>query len=102
VEIKRLEQVERRYGADRDHLMRTIMGLDSGLVDLDQENTEVILGVDKVCFALAGCSVALLTSAEQETQEGRRGGTGEPRCASHQEAKGGCGIWYVEPLLSSV
>lgn len=28
--------------------MRTIMGLDSGLVELDQENTEVILGVDKV------------------------------------------------------
>jgi len=25
------------------------MGLDSGLVELDQDHTELILGVDKVC-----------------------------------------------------
>jgi DNA methyltransferase 1-associated protein 1 len=49
VEIKRLEQVEKRYRADRDDLMRTVMGLDSGLVELDQDHTEAILGVDKVC-----------------------------------------------------
>lgn len=48
MEVKRLQQVEKRYRADRDDLMRTIMGLDSGLVELDQENTETILGVDKV------------------------------------------------------
>jgi DNA methyltransferase 1-associated protein 1 len=41
--------VEKRYRADRDDLMRTVMGLDSGLVELDQDHTELILGVDKVC-----------------------------------------------------
>lgn len=48
IEVKRLQQVERRYRSDRDDLMRTVMGLDSGLVELDQDNTEAILGVDKV------------------------------------------------------
>jgi hypothetical protein len=56
MEIKRLEQVEKRHGADRDHLMRTIMGLDSGLVELNQENTEVILGVDKVRNSWPRCT----------------------------------------------
>lgn len=48
IEVKRLQQVEKRYRSDRDDLMRTVMGLDSGLVELDQDNTEAILGVDKV------------------------------------------------------
>jgi DNA methyltransferase 1-associated protein 1 len=48
VEVKRLQQIERQYRSDRDDLMRTVMGLDSGLVELDQDNTEAILGVDKV------------------------------------------------------
>jgi len=48
VEIKRMEQNEMRYRADRDDLMRTIMGLDSGLVNLDQTNSEGVLGFDKV------------------------------------------------------
>lgn len=48
IEVKRLQQIERRYRSDRDDLMRTVMGLDSGLVELDQDNTEAILGVDKV------------------------------------------------------
>lgn len=47
VEIKRLQQSERRYRSDRDDLMRTVMGLDSGLVELDQDNIELILGHDK-------------------------------------------------------
>ncbi|WWC72672.1 uncharacterized protein I206_106636 [Kwoniella pini CBS 10737] len=47
VEIKRMEQNERRYRADRDDLMRTVMGLDSGLVEFDQSNVELIFGADK-------------------------------------------------------
>jgi DNA methyltransferase 1-associated protein 1 len=48
VEIKRMEQNERRYRADRDDLLRMVMGLDSGLVNLDQTHSEGVLGVDKV------------------------------------------------------
>ncbi|WWC98443.1 hypothetical protein V866_005334 [Kwoniella sp. B9012] len=47
IEVKRMEQNERRYRADRDDLMRTIMGLDSGLVEFDQSNVEAIFGIDK-------------------------------------------------------
>ncbi|WWD20813.1 hypothetical protein CI109_105290 [Kwoniella shandongensis] len=47
IEIKRMEQNERRYRADRDDLMRMVMGLDSGLVDIDQSNIETVIGVDK-------------------------------------------------------
>ncbi|WWC65279.1 SWR1-complex protein 4 [Kwoniella dejecticola CBS 10117] len=47
IEIKRMEQNERRYRADRDDLMRTVMGLDSGLVEFDQADVEAIFGVDK-------------------------------------------------------
>ncbi|EIN10484.1 SWR1-complex protein 4 [Punctularia strigosozonata HHB-11173 SS5] len=40
VEIKRLEQTERRFKKDRDELLRTLLGIDSGLPDLpvDDEN----------------------------------------------------------------
>jgi DNA methyltransferase 1-associated protein 1 len=31
IEIKRLEQTERRFAKDRDHLLRTLLGIDSGL-----------------------------------------------------------------------
>lgn len=48
VELQRMEQNARRYRAERDELMRTVMGLDSGLIDLDQDSAEIILGVDKV------------------------------------------------------
>jgi DNA methyltransferase 1-associated protein 1 len=48
VEIKRLEQNERRYRADRDDLLRTVVGLDSDLVDMDQANIETVLGL--VCL----------------------------------------------------
>ncbi|WVQ95451.1 hypothetical protein IAU59_002548 [Kwoniella sp. CBS 9459] len=51
IEIKRMEQNERRYRADRDDLMRTVMGFDSGLVTLDQSNIDNILGVDKAALA---------------------------------------------------
>ncbi|WRT70798.1 uncharacterized protein IL334_007797 [Kwoniella shivajii] len=47
IEIKRMEQNERRYRADRDDLMRTVMGLDSGLVEFNQSNVETIFGIDK-------------------------------------------------------
>lgn len=41
-----MEQNERRYRADRDDLMRSIIGLDSGLVSLDQANREGVPGLD--------------------------------------------------------
>lgn len=40
LEVKRLEQNDKRYRADRDDLMRSVLGLDSGLVNLDQKNSE--------------------------------------------------------------
>ena len=52
VEIKRMEQTQRRYSSDRDDLLRTVVGLDSGLVNIDSANVELILGVDKVIFTL--------------------------------------------------
>jgi DNA methyltransferase 1-associated protein 1 len=51
VEIKRMEQNERRYRADRDDLMRTVVGLDSGLIGLEQANGEGVVGLDKVSEA---------------------------------------------------
>ncbi|TYJ52625.1 SWR1-complex protein 4 [Cryptococcus floricola] len=47
VEIKRMEQNERRFRADRDDLMRSVMGLDSGLVNVDQATIEGVFGADK-------------------------------------------------------
>ncbi|KAK4684807.1 DNA methyltransferase 1-associated protein 1, partial [Tremellales sp. Uapishka_1] len=47
VEVKRMEQNERRYRADRDDLMRTVMGLDSGLISLEQVNGEGVVGLSK-------------------------------------------------------
>ncbi|KAK1923209.1 hypothetical protein DB88DRAFT_494255 [Papiliotrema laurentii] len=47
VEIKRLEQTERRYRADRDVLMRSVLGLDSGLVNTDSANIDSVLGMTK-------------------------------------------------------
>jgi DNA methyltransferase 1-associated protein 1 len=48
VEIKRMEQNERRYRSDRDELMRAILGLDSGLVPIEHMMDESVWGVDKV------------------------------------------------------
>ncbi|GMK57062.1 hypothetical protein CspeluHIS016_0309020 [Cutaneotrichosporon spelunceum] len=45
LEVKRLEQNERRYRVDRDALMRSVIGLDSGLVSLDQKNAEGVHAV---------------------------------------------------------
>lgn len=42
-----MEQIERRYRADRDDLMRTVMGLDSGLINLEGANSEGVLGSDR-------------------------------------------------------
>lgn len=63
VEIKRIEQDERRYRADRDALLRSIMGLDSGLVNLDQKNSEGVLGVDRVSHCLPRSIGIRLSSA---------------------------------------
>lgn len=48
LEVKRIEQNEKRYRADRDALLRSIMGLDSGVISLDQANSEGVVGVDRV------------------------------------------------------
>jgi DNA methyltransferase 1-associated protein 1 len=48
LEVKRIEQNEKRYRADRDALLRSIMGLDSGVVSLEQANSEGVVGVDRV------------------------------------------------------
>lgn len=45
VEIKRMEQTEKRYRADRDDLLRTVVGLDNPLLDLDQADIEQVLGI---------------------------------------------------------
>lgn len=42
-----MEQNEKRYRADRDALLRSVMGLESGLLDLSQANGEGVLGMDK-------------------------------------------------------
>ncbi|KAL0249704.1 SWR1-complex protein 4 [Cryptococcus tetragattii IND107] len=47
VEITRMQQNERRFRADRDELMRSVMGLDSGLMEVDQAAMENAIGVDK-------------------------------------------------------
>ncbi|ORX40780.1 hypothetical protein BD324DRAFT_612087 [Kockovaella imperatae] len=47
IEVKRMEQTAQRYRSDRDDLMRTVMGLDSGLVNIDSSNIEAILGANK-------------------------------------------------------
>jgi DNA methyltransferase 1-associated protein 1 len=38
LEIKRLEQTERRFRRERDDLLRTLLGVDSGLPELAQED----------------------------------------------------------------
>lgn len=43
-----MEQTQRRYEADRDDLLRRVMGLDSGLVNLDQVHGEGVLGLERV------------------------------------------------------
>jgi hypothetical protein len=45
------------------------MGLDSGLVELDQDHTELILGVDKVSYSSTGS--AELLGQKEETSRGR-------------------------------
>lgn len=41
IELKRLEQNERRFKKDRDELLRTVLGIESGLPDIqaDEEGT---------------------------------------------------------------
>lgn len=43
-----MQQNDRRFRADRDELMRSVMGLDSGLMEVDQSAMENAIGVDKV------------------------------------------------------
>jgi DNA methyltransferase 1-associated protein 1 len=42
IEIKRLEQTERRFKKERDELLRTLLGVDSGLPDLPVEDESPI------------------------------------------------------------
>lgn len=61
VEITRMQQNERRFRADRDELMRSVMGLDSGLMEVDQAAMENAIGVDKVCSIFPYCFNNVLT-----------------------------------------
>ena len=68
-----MEQNERRYRADRDDLMRTVMGLDSGLVDIDINGAEGVFGVDKVGSQNMFITVTDKIGTEQKAKASRRG-----------------------------
>jgi DNA methyltransferase 1-associated protein 1 len=46
VEIKRLEQNERRFRKDRDELLRTLAGIESGLPDIVEDEGLMNLTID--------------------------------------------------------
>jgi DNA methyltransferase 1-associated protein 1 len=46
IEIKRLEQNERQFRKDRDELLRTIAGIDSGLPDIIEDEGIMNLAID--------------------------------------------------------
>ena len=71
IEVKRMEQNEKRYRSDRDDLMRTVMGLDSGLINLDQANSEGVLGLDKVNQI---CRAGLIQLGRIRSERDRRKG----------------------------
>jgi DNA methyltransferase 1-associated protein 1 len=48
IEVKRMEQNGKRFRAERDDLMRNVVGFDSGLYNVDQSTLDTILGADKV------------------------------------------------------
>lgn len=50
-----MEQTEKRYRANRDELLRTVVGLDSGLISLEQANGEGVVGMDRVSPAASAC-----------------------------------------------
>ncbi|RXK41024.1 hypothetical protein M231_01655 [Tremella mesenterica] len=47
VEVKRMEQVQKRYRSDRDQLLRSIIGVESGLVNVDHETADGGLPFDR-------------------------------------------------------
>ena len=44
IELKRLEQTERRFKKDRDELLRTLLGVESGLPDIPVEDEAPVNG----------------------------------------------------------
>ena len=70
MEIKRLEQAENRYRADRDDLLRTVMGIDSNLIGF--ESADEVLGVEKVRQ-----NSRVLHPTEQQNKKRRRPDEGE-------------------------
>lgn len=43
-----MEHNGKRFRAERDDLMRNVVGFDSGLYNVDQSTLDTILGADKV------------------------------------------------------
>lgn len=43
IEIKRIEQNERRFRRERDDLLRTLAGIDSGLPDVVEDDNSIII-----------------------------------------------------------
>lgn len=71
IEVKRMEQDEKRYRSERDVLMRSVIGLDSDLVDLGQHNGEGVVGMEKV-----GNDRQLAAHILEKAQAGRGGCSG--------------------------
>lgn len=61
IEVKRLEQTERRFAKDRDHLLRTLLGIDSGLpLRLDEDGpiaAQLVLDKRKVRRRVDGIDI---------------------------------------------
>ena len=56
IELKRLEQTERRFKKDRDELLRTIMGIESGLPDVIPADED---GLSASASANGGLSISV-------------------------------------------
>lgn len=47
IELKRLEQTERQFKKDREILLRTLAGIDSGLPDVNEDDPALIIADPK-------------------------------------------------------
>lgn len=87
-----MEQTEKRYRSNRDDLLRTIIGLDSGLISLDQANGDGVVGMDRVSAIGARFIVVhhLIVAEQEEEEAGRSRGcsTGGTICSEEAERFG--------------
>lgn len=60
VELKRLEQNERKFRKDRDDLLRTLLGVDSGLPDISvEEDGPSLLSIEGIKKKKKGAGIDL-------------------------------------------